>query len=106
MNILDALISSVNYPLGSNNVLPICLKRNLNPDAELSGEIANSKEYELAYADCLRFVATMVNLSQGGGSVTQTSTQQIVTIANDIYRRYGESIIGNEGTPKVIVQSI
>ncbi len=106
MNILDALISSVNYPLGSNNVLPICIKRNLNPDTELSGEIANSKEYELAYADCLSFVATMVNLSQGGGSVTQTSTQQIVKIANNIYEKYGESSISNDGSPRVIIHSI
>ena len=106
MKIIDALISSVNYPLGSNNVLPICIKRNLDPDTELSGEIANSKEYQLAYADCLSFVATMVNLSQGGGSVTQTNTQQIVVIANNIYKKYGESTIGNEGSPKVIIHSI
>jgi hypothetical protein len=106
MKILDALIGSVNYPLGENNVLPICIKRNLDPDSNLSGEIANSKEYELAYADCLKFVATMVNLAQGGGSVTQTNADQMIQTANAIYAKYGEMQIGASNQPTVNILSI
>lgn len=106
MKIIDALINSVNYPLSENNVLPICLKRNLDPDSELSGVVANSKEYELAYADCLRFVVTMVNLSQGGGSVQQASTEQLQGMANTIYAKYGELLIGASNQPKVTIRSI
>jgi hypothetical protein len=52
-----------------------------------------SKAYRLAYADTLRRVATMVNLSQGG-SVTLPTPKEIVGTANAIYREYGEPLIG------------
>ena len=66
MTNLEALTYSVNYPLESNHVEPILVKRGLSSVEVFTQEVANSKAYELAYADVLRFVVTMVNLEQGG----------------------------------------
>lgn len=103
MTTAEALKYSVNYPLSDSNVLPILTKRNLVADEEFTTEIANSKEYELSYADVLRFVVTMVNLSQGG-SVTQASVASLAGTANAIYRKYGESEIGEVASSKPIVE--
>lgn len=94
MTTLNALLNSVNYPLETAQVEPLLIKRGLDAEADFSKEIANSREYELAYADVLRFVVTMVNLSQGG-SVTQASVRSLAGTANAIYRKYGESVIGD-----------
>lgn len=91
--IKDALILSVNYPLSEGNVIPLLIKRGLTATDTFTQQIANSREYELAYADVLRYVVTMVNLSQGG-SVTQASVAELRGTANAIYKKYGESVIG------------
>ncbi len=103
MTILEALQNSVNYPLSSKNVEPIVIKRGLDIDAELTTDIANSREYELSYADILKFVATMVNLNQGG-SVTMPSASTLTGTANAIYRKYGEALIGEVENLKPMVE--
>lgn len=94
MTTLIALKSSVNYPLEDANVEPLLIKRGLDGGADFTSDIANSRAYELAYADVLRFVVTMVNLQQGG-SVTQASVRSLAGTANAIYRKWGESVIGD-----------
>lgn len=94
MTTLNALKNSVNYPLEDAQVEPLLIKRGIDASADYTIEIANSREYELAYADVLRFVVTMVNLSQGG-SVTQAGVKALAGTANAIYRKYGESAIGD-----------
>lgn len=94
MTTLLALKNSVNYPLEDSHVEPLLIKRGVDASADFTTDVANSKEYELAYADVLRFVVTMVNLSQGG-SVTQASVRSLAGTANAIYRKYGESVIGD-----------
>lgn len=103
MTILEALQNSVNYPLNSKNVKPILLKRKLDIDAELTTDIANSSNYELSYADILKFVATMVNLNQGG-SVTLPNASTLTGTANAIYRKYGEALIGEVENLKPMVE--
>lgn len=93
MTTKDALIKSVNYPLTELNVIPLMVARGLDENETLTQEIANSKEYRLAYADILRFVVTMVNLQQGG-SVTQAAVNALTGTANSIYKSYGEPLIG------------
>ena len=58
--------------------------------------MADSKEFRLTYADTLRFVLTMVNLSQGG-SITAQNPAGIRGTANAIYKQYGEPLIGETG---------
>ena len=93
MTTKEALIKSVNYPLTESNVIPLMVARGLDQAAELTQDIATSTAYKLAYADCLRFVVTMVNLQQGG-SVTQAAVKALEGTANAIYKANGEPLIG------------
>jgi hypothetical protein len=93
MTTLEALKYSVNYPLTDKNVLPLVKTRGLTPEAEFTQSIGTSTAYKLAYADCLRFVVTMVNLQQGG-SVTQAAVKALEGTANAIYKANGEPLIG------------
>ena len=78
------------------------IARGVAKDGEFSEDIANSKGFRLAYADTLRFIVTMVNLSQGG-SITAQSIPEIRATANAIYKEYGETEIGTTGEkPNVI----
>lgn len=101
MTIIEALRNSVsNYPLNDANVEPLCIKRGLKGDEELTTEIVNSKAYELATADVYKFLIMSVNLSQSGASVTKSGVEHWVGTANAIYRKYGEPIIGNTADEK------
>lgn len=99
MTIFNALKASVNYPLSEDNVMTCLIGRNLEPTDDFDTYVAASKAYRLAYADLLRFVVTMVNLSQGG-SVTQAAVGELRGTANAIYRQYGEPLIGEAADTK------
>ncbi len=100
MTILNALKAAVNYPLSEDNVLSIAIARGLDPNDEFDKVVAEDKEYQLAYADLLRFIVTMVNLSQSGGSVSQASIAELRGTANAIYKKYGETLIGETADTK------
>lgn len=105
MKILTALKNAVNYPLSDTNVEAILIARDLDPKDDFEHEVAISKEYKLAYADVLRFVVTMVNLSQGG-SVTQAAVKEMRGTANAIYKGYGEPLIGETGDTQSVIKDI
>ena len=106
MTNLEALKYSVNYPLESNHVEPILVKRGLSSVEVFTHEVAISQSYELAYADVLRFVVTMVNLEQGG-KITQAEVSALTGTANAIYMKYGESLIGETAdSPTVTILSL
>lgn len=100
MTALEAIKSSVNYPLTDANAQTFLIGRGVDPSGEYSAEMAQSKDYRLAYADTLRFLVTMVNLSQGG-SVTQAAADLYARTANAIYREYGEALVGADARPRV-----
>lgn len=99
MTILSALKSSVNYPLSDDNVNAILIARGLDATDTFDTVDAQSRAYQLAYADLLRFVVTMVNLSQGG-SVSQAAVGELRGTANAIYKKYGETLIGETADTK------
>lgn len=99
MTIHNALKSSVNYPLSQDNVNTFLIGRGLEPEDDYDMYVLESKEYQLAYADVLRFIVTMVNLSQGG-SVTQAAVAEMRGTANAIYKKYGETLIGETADNK------
>ena len=102
MTNLQALKARVNYPQSDANAEVNLIARGVAKDGEFSEDIANSKGFRLAYADTLRFIVTMVNLSQGG-SITAQSIPEIRATANAIYKEYGETEIGTTGEkPNVI----
>lgn len=103
MTLLDALKKSVNYPLSDDNAEVNLTARGLDVYDDFSQEVAQSKAYRLAYADTLRYIVTMVNLSQSGGSITQASVADMRGTANAIYKQYGEPLIGATGEEQTSV---
>lgn len=96
MTALDAIKARVNYPLTSVQAEEKLISRGVDAEETFTKEIAESKGSRLAYADTLRLVLTMVNLSQGG-SVTAQNMAGIRGTANAIYKEYGEPLIGETG---------
>ena len=96
MTNLQAIKQRVNYPLSDIQAEEKLVTRGVDPVATFSKDVANTKDFRLAYADTLRFVLTMVNLSQGG-SITAQNVTGIQGTANAIYKQYGEPLIGDKG---------
>ena len=106
MTLLEALKSRVNYPMTDMQVMEKLEGRALVPTSEYNAEVAAGQAFQLAYADTLRFIITMVNLSQGG-SITAQNMAGIRGTANAIYKKYGEPLIGEkgDGEPAVYILS-
>lgn len=106
MTTLDALKNSVNYPLSDENAEVNLTARGIDTYEDFSQEVAQSRAYQLAYADTLRYVVTMVNLSQSGGSISQASVADMRGTANAIYKKYGEPLIGAKGEEQSLVKGL
>ena len=102
MTNLQALKQRVNYPLSDIQAEEKLVSRGVDPDGTYSQDVAGSKAFRLAYADTLRFVLTMVNLSQGG-SITAQNPAGIRGTANAIYKQYGEPLIGETGDQQSVL---
>lgn len=94
MTTLEALKTAVtNYPYSDTTIEAIAIERGVDPAAEFTTAGAQEKGYQLAKADCIKYVLGMVNLSQSGASVTLTDIRAKISIANAIYSRFGEPLI-------------
>lgn len=94
MTTLEALKAGVsNYPYEDATIEAIAVERGVVFGDDFTTAIARSREYQLAKADCIRYVLGMVNLAQSGASVTQTDIRAKMSIANAIYRRFGEPLL-------------
>ena len=96
MDIVTALVNSVSFPLVSEQVEVIAIRRGLNAFDEFSADVATSKEFELAYADCLKLIVTHPNVSEGGVSISISDRKSFIGLANGVYRKYSESLIQEE----------
>ena len=96
MTILEALRSGVsNYPFDDLSIEAIAVERGLSIGEEFTTAVATMRPYQLAKADCIRYVLSMVNLQQGGAAVSQTDIRTKIALANAIYRRYHEPLIAD-----------
>lgn len=102
MTTLQAIKQRVNYPLSDAQAEEKLISRGVDAAEVFSKEIAESKGFRLAYADTLRFVLTMVNLSQGG-SIAAQNPAGIRGTANAIYKQYGEPLIGETGDEQNVI---
>lgn len=104
MTTLEALRSGVsNYPYDDLTIEAIAVERGVDVKAEFTEAVAKTRAYQLAKADCIRYVISMVNLQQSGASVTQTDIRLKLALANAIYRRYHEPIIVDTTTATITV---
>lgn len=91
--IQQALVDEIHYPIPIGFVENVMIKRGLNPEEEFIFDVAHSKEYMGAHADCLYSLVQAINFSEADKSIGSLSDKQITAIIsqmNKIYKAIGE----------------
>ncbi len=100
MTTRDALKAQVQYPLPQDFFSSVAVKRGLDGDGECTKEMMASPEFKGAVADCLRQVIVYPSsVSEGGVSISKADRDDLLLVANRLYREIGEEPIGER--PKV-----
>ncbi|MDD4820352.1 MAG: hypothetical protein PHD21_05925 [Flavobacteriales bacterium] len=100
MTVLQALKTSVGYPLDMVYLERILLDRNISAEDEYNGI---SSGFMLAKADVYMMLSTTPNVTMDGFSITVADRDMLCGMAENIYRRYGngsENITSAKNTVK------
>lgn len=101
MTIREALRNSFPFPVKDGQLEVIAISRGLVLDGEFDPFIATSKPFGLAKADVIKTIVMAPNVSEGGVSISFNDKSSLISIANGIYGKYGEPLLGLEA-PTVI----
>ena len=103
MTVREALRNSFPFAVSSGAIEVIAYTRSLHIDDEFDANIANSKAFLLAKADIIKTIVMSPNVSEGGVSISFSDKEAMISIANEIYGRYGEPFFGQTNpTVKVL----
>lgn len=98
LTVLSSLKAQVQYPLPADFYQSIMVKRGL-ADGECTKEIMESAEFKGAQADCLKQIILYPNsVSEGGMSISKADKNDLLFIANRLYREIGEEPISERPT--------
>ena len=100
MTVREALRKSFPFAVKDGLLDVKAISRGLVLDNEFDQFIALSKSFELVYADVIKTIVMTPNISEGGVSISFSDKSSFVSIANEIYGKYGEPLFGLE-TPTV-----
>lgn len=100
--ILQALVDDVHYPVSSGNLENRLIARGLDGDLQFNKEIANSKEYKGALADCLSSLIYAPNFTEGDVTISLSDKDKIINIANSLYKKIGEDQIGDSASVEIM----
>ena len=92
--IKQALIDEIHYPIPLGFVENKMIERQLNGDDEYTFEVAQSKEWKGALADCLYSLIQAVSLSDSDksiGTLSDKDKERLLVRINDLYKTIGES---------------
>lgn len=92
--ITQALIDEIHYPIPVGFVENKLIERQLSGDEEYSFEVAQSKEWKGALADCLYSLVQAVNLSESDksiGTLSDKDKERLLVRINTLYKSIGES---------------
>lgn len=95
MTIREALRNSFPFAISNGQIELISAARCLNADDDFNSSIATSREFELAKADIIKMVVMSPNVSEGGVSISFADRSAMISIANEIYGKYGEPLFGH-----------
>lgn len=92
MTNLEALQSTVSgFRMDTNVFTRILTDRSITSTDTYVGV---SQSFQLATADVYIAAATIVNVSEGGFSVSVNDRENLISMANSIYQRYGKPLYG------------
>ncbi|MFR4535030.1 MAG: hypothetical protein ACLT5T_08585 [Segatella copri] len=92
--IKQALIDEIHYPISLGFVENKMIERQLNGDDEYTFEVAQSKEWKGALADCLYSLIQAVSLSESDksiGTLSDKDKEMLLVRINALYKTIGES---------------
>ena len=92
--IKQALIDEIHYPIPLGFVENKMIERQLNGDDEYTVEVAQSKEWKGALADCLYSLIQAVSLSESDksiGTLSDKDKERLLVRINALYKTIGES---------------
>ena len=92
--IKQALIDEIHYPIPLGFVENKMIERQLNGDDEYTFEVAQSKEWKGALADCLYSLIQAVSLSESYksiGTLSDKDKERLLVRINALYKTIGES---------------
>ncbi len=92
--IKQALIDEIHYPIPLGFVENKMIERQLNGDDEYTFEVAKSKEWKGALADCLYSLIQAVSLSESDksiGTLSDKDKERLLVRINALYKTIGES---------------
>lgn len=90
----QALIDEIHYPIPLGFVENKMIERQLNGDDEYTFEVAQSKEWKGALADCLYSLIQAVSLSESDksiGTLSDKDKERLLVRINALYKTIGES---------------
>ena len=91
--IKQALIDEIHYPIPLGFVENKMIERQLNGDDEYTFEVAQSKEWKGALADCLYSLIQSVSLSESDksiGTLSDKDKERLLVRINALYKTIGE----------------
>lgn len=92
--IKQALIDEIHYPIPLGFVENKMIERQLNGDDEYTFEVAQSKEWKGALADCLYSLIQAVSLFESDksiGTLSDKDKERLLVRINALYKTIGES---------------
>lgn len=92
--IKQALIDEIHYPISLGFVENKMIERQLNGDDEYTFEVAQSKEWKGALADCLYSLIQAVSLSESDksiGTLSDKDKERLLVRINALYTTIGET---------------
>ncbi|MCM1361754.1 MAG: hypothetical protein NC235_07615 [Clostridiales bacterium] len=88
--IREALIDEIHYPIPTGYVENVLIKRDLDCDEIFTTEVARSKQFIGAKADCLISLIQAPNFNEADKSFSLGDKNLILKLANSLYRSIGE----------------
>lgn len=92
--IKQALIDEIHYPISLGYVENKMIQRQLDGDDAYTFEVAQSKEWKGALADCLYSLIQAVSLSESDksiGTLSDKDKERLLVRINALYKTIGES---------------
>lgn len=89
MTNLEAIKGKVGYPLSDNAFILALTDRTLVSTDTYS--VGNKQQLELAQADLIYTLVSSPSITEGGYSVSLLDKKSLITLANGIYTKYGQS---------------
>ena len=102
--IKQALIDEIHYPIPMGFVENKLIERQLDGDYDYTFDIAQSKEWKGALADCLYSLVQAVSLSESDksiGTLSDKDKERLIVRINALYKTIGEAPV--LGQPMVYI---